>query len=422
MAALASGTSVRVVGGTYGDDSYCEYMIRVEALELDGDGAPVFISQARRRYSQFRVLHEDCFHLIGDAFPAQKRLFNSTAVVSERVTLLDAYLKRLLALALQAPTVPAALGRFLNLPSAPTNADGVPSCDALPTPVTPAPLTPSASSADAALVVPSGDAAATAVAAAVSCGALHGFRLPELFAKVAVLGWSKVEKNPNTQYELLLTLAPRDGAFHRVFSDLHESGRFGLRVLRHYDHLEWLDKRLRADERFRKRMEAHSIWLPREGRPRRATDPSSWFTARPDAGARAPALVNYLQALIDHVFTTPDDSCDRAILFKAFFSPDALFRPVRAALKHQPSFNYLTQPSHRLLQEALDSLPPHEPVDAYDASCGPRLRLEHLMYPSVAAWVQASSTRTVSFACTQPIHTPRRYLTSLPPTPFLSRF
>ena len=63
----------------------------------------------------------------------------------------------------------------------------------------------------------------------------------------------------------------------------------GLRVRRHYDHFEWLDKRLRSDERLRKRMAAHGISLPLEGRPRRPKDPSSWFTSRPNAGARAPA-------------------------------------------------------------------------------------------------------------------------------------
>eukprot|EP00966_Prymnesium_polylepis_P125258 2896590-Prymnesium_polylepis.1 len=144
-------------------------------------------------------------------------------------------------------------------------------------------------------------------------------------------------------------------------------------------------------------MAARGISLPLEGRPRRPKDPASWFTTRPDAGARAPALRDYLQALIDHVLMPPDDCCDRALLFKVFFSPDGLFRPVRAALKHQPSLSYLTQPFYRLLDDALqqcEGRPGGAAADGhFEAACGPRLRQEHVLYPKLDTWVQLAADR-----------------------------
>ena len=286
---LNSETSVRVIGHQLAADgeSHCEYIIRVEVSNSDGE-PPALLCETRRRYSQFRFLHEDLFHLVGGDLPAQRKLVNTTAAIEERTQLLDAYLKRLLALALQAPAVPAALARFLEIPGAQTPGSDDVQHDRW-------------ASGD---LVPAGTAAGTeavplsprSVVDAVKHGALHGFSLPEMAATVVVIGWGKTDANKNTLYELLLTLAPRDGGrHHHVFNELHSAGKYGLRVKRHYDHLEWLDRRLRADERLRRRMEAHMICLPREGRPRRPTDPSSWFTPRPDAAARAPALRSYLQ-------------------------------------------------------------------------------------------------------------------------------
>ena len=299
---------VKVTGHEKAAEGHNEYVIRVElAAGSDGDGTSRVVSTTRRRYSEFLRLHEDCFHLVGGDFPAHKALFTTEAVVRERAYLLGKYLKNLLTLVLKAPAVPTALMHFLELPGAPAEPD---------------PSRASSRGSDGTSLGPGASIAASegwsnldcvssprvaepdeissgvsaAVANALSGGALHNFRLPELRATVIILGWGKVDGNPNTQYDILLSLGPRGGSHKHLFTELHSKSLYGLRVKRHYDHLEWLDKRLRSDERLRKRMVARNICLPQDGRPRRPTDPSSWFTSRPDAGARAPALRDYLQA------------------------------------------------------------------------------------------------------------------------------
>ena len=115
--------NVKVIGAERAKEGHSEYIVLVESAG-ESDGTPRLVSQTRRRYNDFLRLHEDVFHLVGRDFPAPKTLFTTEAVVRERTYQLGKYLKQLLALVAKGATVPIALMRFLDLPSAPREVTG----------------------------------------------------------------------------------------------------------------------------------------------------------------------------------------------------------------------------------------------------------------------------------------------------------
>ena len=82
--------------------------------------------------------------------------------------------------------------------------------------------------------------------------------------------------------------------------------------------------------------------------------------------------------LADHLSPTSTLwQCETALLLKAFFSPDELFRPIRAALKH----NIFSSPAAVLSDALARSVRPD--ADAFDAASGWRLQQEHQLLPDM---------------------------------------
>lgn len=176
-----------------------------------------------------------------------------------------------------------------------------------------------------------------------------------------------------------------------------EVGAYGLRVHRNYQHFEWLDGHLRKDTAVAARLAAARVALPVEHRPRRLSDPSSWTASRPDTGERGAALATYLSAMLQ-VFSGEDAARgDAGILLKAFFSPDELFRPVRAALKHTIFSSTSTVLANALTQAARADASP------FEAACGVRLRAEHVHLPNLDQCVlQPIATSALTHAMMPP--------------------
>ena len=228
-----------------------------------------------------------------------------------------------------------------------------------------------------------------------------------LHVSTTIVRYGKGEKNSHTLYDVVLTVSPQTARpdsrtqdsqpvplaaveSASLFEALRPGGHFyGLRVQRNYNHFEWLDKYLRAvDPKLSARLAALEIALPVEQRPRRLWDMSSWLSRRPDAGVRAEGLSAYLQALHHQVFCaqgdaarwTKDERQACSLLLKVWFSPDALFRPVRAALKHNVLYD-----ARGALLEALARLPVAS-ADEFEPSCGACLVAEHALHPDLRAW------------------------------------
>ena len=213
----------------------------------------------------------------------------------------------------------------------------------------------------------------------------------------ASLGCQNTEKNSHSLYEVFLTLAPADGSGApynaEVFSALvQREGRegrpsFGLCVLRNYQHFEWLDGNLRSNSVFSSAMSAAGVRLPSDDRPRRLSDPTSWLAGRPDADARGVALAGYLRQLLALLCSPSAPAGPVAVLVKLFFSNDELFRPVRAALKHNFFRSAPDVLAEALQKTAREGAPPSE------AACGVCLMHEHNVLPDVDQWIHVAASR-----------------------------
>ena len=212
---------------------------------------------------------------------------------------------------------------------------------------------------------------------------------------------AQTEKNSHTVYDLLLTVVPStEGTSYpaEALSALLNAGTYGVRVKRNYGHFEWLDASLRSDAGIASKLTMGGIQLPREHRPRRFGDPSSWFSARPNASDRGVGLVAYLRQLLALFCGPTAEPSELAVLVKAFFSPYALFRPLRAAFKHNMTFKDATAIVRVTLSELTGSRDKGSDGESrllYDATCGLRLEAEHVLLPDMQVWLQLATDRAV---------------------------
>ena len=162
-----------------------------------------------------------------------------------------------------------------------------------------------------------------------------------------------------------------------------------ISVWRNFGHFEWLDQAMRADKDLKAALK--SITLPSEARPRTWAAPSTWFGPKhQDKEDRMPHLVSYLRALL------ASEACANSLYLKIFLSPDELFRPIRAAVKHS-----LITPVAQIVAEALPAVAGQASGDLRatlyqrEQCDGPRLVIEHTEYEEIVPWLQLQCDKSM---------------------------
>ena len=103
-----------------------------------------------------------------------------------------------------------------------------------------------------------------------------------------------------------------------------------------------------------------------------------------------PHLVSYLRALL------ASEACANSLYLKIFLSPDELFRPIRAAVKHS-----LITPVAQIVAEALPAVAGQASGDLRatlyqrEQCDGPRLVIEHTEYEEIVPWLQLQCDKSM---------------------------